>query len=384
MLYALAIKNLLRRKSRTLISILGIAIGIAMIVSLVSISEGIQSTVQDSISKIQGISVMQKGAIDQILSSVDESYADKISQLRGVRAVSPEVFAMASTVEGREIVFRMGAGPPGVVIGIYPKTYEDLKSAGYTTNIIEGRFFKSDSEKSKVVIGKNIASKYNKRVNQRLRIDGESFKIIGVFESGSNMIDNFIVMHIDDARDLFNLPENSVNSFMVDPSNPAQSDELAKYINRKFSKLHASTSQEFAKQFGETFSVISLFTLAVSSVAAIVGGLGIANTMLMSVIERTKEIGVLKSVGWYSSDVLKLILFESIMISVIGLIVGVGIGSFVALYIFPTFMNMPALINLELLLLATGFSIGLGLLGGIYPAYKAANMSPLEAFRGGD
>lgn len=354
-----------------------------MIISLVSVSEGIQSTFQETMSKMQGIYVMEKGAIDQIFSQVDESYADKLAQLRGVREVSPEVFGMASSIEGEDVEVRIGGGmPSGTTIGLYPESYENLKTAGYSTNIVEGRFFRSNSETGKVVLGRTIAEDYNKRVNQRFTINGEDFKIIGVFDSGSKMIDRIMVMHIDDARDLFNLPEDIVNDFLVDPDNPSRADELAEYIDRKFSELQANSAQEFAKQFGEAFSTISLFTLIISSIAAIVGGLGIANTMLMSVVERTKEIGVLKSVGWYSWDVLKLILFESIIISLIGLVLGFFMGWFVSFYVLPNFLNITPVINSEILLIATSFSIGLGIFGGVYPAYKAATMSPLNAFRG--
>ncbi|MCS4542239.1 MAG: ABC transporter permease [Euryarchaeota archaeon] len=387
-MYQLAFKNLLRRKSRTLLALLGIAIGIAMIVSLVSISEGVKARTSEFTRTLGiNIEIVQRDA-SQSSSEIDMDIIGKVEAIPGITAAAPEVYANVD-IKGVQIErVRMGMGPPRAsnritLVGIDPVREQMIE--GFPTKIIEGRLF----EKGKTgisVIGKALADATNKKVGDDITITADekeyTFTIIGIYETGSPLQDNFIVIPLKEAQKIKGFKSDSISVILAKPASPELVDTLARKIKVLVSGVEPRYTRQMTEQISTFTGQMELMTWVIAGIAAIIGGIGVANTMLMSVIERTREIGVLKAVGWYSSDVLKLILLESLIISAFGATAGLGIGALFTFYllpaVFPSFMR--PLITLDLLLEAVAFALVLGLTGGLYPAMRAARMSPIQAF----
>jgi len=189
-------------------------------------------------------------------------------------------------------------------------------------------------------------------------------------------------MNIADARNLTNLPDDKINSFTVFLVDPSKDKQIAKLIELKFSKdLEAFTQADLAQQFESIIGNLRFMAIAVALISSIVAGIGIANTILMSVLERFKEIGALKAVGWDNGSIMKMILYEALFLGIIGGIIGILLGFTVDVIIANTF-NLRYFISPTLLVLTFGFAVLLGVFSGLYPAYKASRLSPIEALRG--
>ena len=167
----------------------------------------------------------------------------------------------------------------------------------------------------------------------------------------------------------------------VKVSKPGTEEEVAKRINLTVPGAEARSSEVMSEQVGEFLGIIEKVTWAISALAAIVGGVGITNTMLMSVIERTKEIGVFKAVGWSNSDVMRIILVEGLLLGFLGGVIGVFLGFVALIVVQDQVPGFAGQITPLLIAEAMGFAMSLGVIGGIYPAYRAANLDPVVALK---
>ncbi len=385
-MYRLAIKSLLRRKTRTALSVLGIAVGIAMIVCLVSISEGMRlKTLEFSNLVGDSIFVVKEDLMGSPTSSeIDADVVEKLEKIPGVDVAAALViveveikgYQSASAAYGFNFIY---------IAGIEPEK-EKIIQFGTRRKLIAGRLFSKD-EKGAAVIGSVIASELNKNVGDTLDVyrKGEkyTFDIVGIYETGTKEEDEEIYINLKEAQDMKGLPKSRISAVDVKPTNAEYAEELARKIKFMVAGVDASYAKQMMEQLSDFVKTIELTTWIIAGVSAFVGGIGIANTMVMSVMEQTKEIGVLKAVGWYSRDVMKLILLEAILISVIGAVVGTLIGAIITFFILPTFLTgfISPVITPRLLVSAVSFALFLGLLGGILPARSAARMDPVIAFR---
>jgi len=185
-------------------------------------------------------------------------------------------------------------------------------------------------------------------------------------------------MPIDKAREILGVKSDKVTGFYVEVMDPTQDQLIAKKIEARLGNVEARTTKEFASQFMGMLSNVDSFLWVVSIIAVVVGALGIINTMLMSVRERTKEFGVLKAVGWTSEDVLKLVMIESFLVGIGGAIFGIKLG-LVVVEIAKPLLGLPLAVTPGLAFEATAFAIIVGLIGGIYPAWEASKLDPIQA-----
>lgn len=365
-------KNILRRKARTFLSLLGIMIGVAAIVALVGISNGLRSNALDVMSTLTGDITVTKSGNILATETMDESVMDKIKDIKGVKYVAPVVI-----IPEKEIETGKGIGS-FEVYGIDPVAEKLIGTAA--TEIKEGRALEAN-DRYKMIVGSAYAKMKNLKVGSKVTFYDKQFEIVGITETGNYIMDQMRAIPIDVAREVARLDPRTIHMVRVKVEKPGTEKEVALRINLIVPNVEATTSSEQTEQISNFMDTIRTMTWAISAVAAIVGGIGIMNTMLMSVIERTKEIGIFKAVGWSNTDTLKMILLEGFLLGFFGGILGV-IGGKLATMIFASLLaQFQADITLTLVGEAMLFAVSLGVIGGIYPAYRAASIDPIEALR---
>jgi putative ABC transport system permease protein len=256
----------------------------------------------------------------------------------------------------------------------------EVRFSSASWDIIDGRPLRS-SDQYNAMAGVILADQLDLNVGETIEYLGEEFKIIGILTFGNTLLDQAYYINIKTAREIAHRPSDYVNMIRVKVSKPGTEEEVAKRINLTIPGVEARSSEVMSEQVGEFLTIIEQVTWAISALAAIVGGVGIANTMLMSVIERTKEIGVLKAVGWSSADVMKTVLMEGLILGFLGGVIGILLGFMAVIVVQNQVPAFAGEITLLLIVEAMVFAMSLGVIGGIYPAYRAANLNPVVALK---
>ena len=374
----LSFSNLFRRKTRTFLSVSGIAIGVAAIIVLVSLVDGFTSEFDEVISQLRGIMVIEKDAADVVFSHLDESFGPELESIPGVRAVIPEIWALPESVDDEAV--GLGASVPPQVYGLDIQKYFSSNAKGWINELEKGTQIGS-SDTGYVLIGRKIASDYGKFVGSTIKINGKSFRVKGILEGDSEAVSTIMAMNLSDARDITSFGNNEVTSFFVILNDVSADKRVASLIELKYpDDLMTLTQADISAQFDSIVGNLRLLAIAVAIISSIVAGIGIMNTILMSVLERFKEIGALKSVGWTSSNITRMIMYEAAFLGMIGGVLGILMG-FGIDWLLAAAAGIKYLITPGLLVWSFGFAVTLGLIAGIYPAYYASRLDPIEALR---
>jgi putative ABC transport system permease protein len=320
-------QNLLTRPLRTFLALVGLSVPILGVLGLFSVSEGLRNLVGDTLNQIKGVMVLRDGVPTPVFSLLPASVGDRLRAIPGVRAVAPEVWALSPPIENISLIPRnmkqliqrtnVSSMMDAIVIqGQDIAAHKPLKSAVYPHALKEGRFLQvSDQGTRNAVISKKIAGDHKdaagkpKKAGDSLKIGSETFTIIGVYETGSFLLDNVIVMDIGTARRILSVADDKVSSYYVEADDPTEIDKVAESIETQVTdpQLDARSMTEFAANFGNLMGQLDTFLLMTVSLALIVGVVGIINTMLMSTTERFVEFGVLRTNGWSRGNVLTLV-----------------------------------------------------------------------------
>jgi putative ABC transport system permease protein len=366
-----SLKNLKRRKMRTSLAILGIALGVMLITSLLFIMDGLESSITGSLELLSGnLIIQEEGSIDQTLSIVNASLIENLRNNTDIEVISPEIY-VARTLPG-------GAGQRLITLIGVTDSYSEIVSPTY---IKFGTFF-NETDSGKIILGSKLAKQRDLEVGDVFPIDSTPFDVTGIFETNT-LADSFIALiPIEDARDLRNLSEDQISVIEVKPVDPDKADEIRSYVESNFEDYEVVFPEDLVEEATEIMGTLRNTVWLVSAIAVLIGGIGIANAMLMSVMERTPEIGLLKATGWRNIDVAYSVLIEAFGIGVIGGLIGLLLGMVAA----QTAQNIiPALtvrLTLTTILESLVFGVGLSLGSGVYPAVKAARLSPIRAIRG--
>lgn len=389
-----SVKSMTQRKARAGLTLLGIIIGIAVIVAMVSIGEGMQASIQKQLDKMGAdkISIFPPGGFAPQLGAPREfsPFREKelleIQRIAGVKSAAPH-FWKGVTLEYRnekKEVTVMGDSDEGI---------ELWRNAGFY-EIEKGRFYRS-RETGVVMLGYRASKDLFDReisIGSEVKVNRKKFRVVGIMkEYGDKVGDEGVYMPIDVARNLFNTP-NEITAIFVVAENEKIVDSVAARIEDHLEKLRGGkdfeilTTRELAEQISRITSIITFVLGGIASVSIIVGGIIVMNTMLMSVLERTREIGVMKATGATNLIVLKVFLVESSLVGFLGGIAGVILGAGVSkiihmvgkFYLGASFMT---LISKELVLGVLVFSMIIGSLSGLYPAWRASRLDPVEALR---
>lgn len=387
MYYTLAARNLTKRKLRTFLSALGIMIGVAMILSLVSVSEGLKKTTDEFANSVGAtIYIVAEGTFGPpSTSNLDIETMEEIEKIPGVLIAAPQILVIGTVEEYNRAGGIFGGRRNTVgLVGVDPDKERRLSSQ--YTKMVAGRFIRPD-EKGGAVIGRVLSSSLNKKIGDSIEFDynGEKteYDIVGIYESAGGETSDNIVVPFSEAQKAGNLPKYRINAIHVLPTNQGQTENL----ERKIKLLIANTDPSYARAFVSTLSTftstLQIVTWVIAGIAAFIGGVGILNTMIMSVMEQTKEIGILKAVGWQNGDVMKMIVAESLGISIVGAGMGLAIGFFATQIALPQVFKgaLSPVLTLQTVVLAIAFALFLGAVGGYIPARKAASLEPVEAFR---
>ena len=359
-------RNLWRRRGRTLLSATGIGIGVGTLVMLGGLTKGMIEEMNGLAgSGGQGsITLMQANVADLEFSTLDESMVSRIRAMPGVKSVSPMLIGFLSTPEMP--MFLLG--------GIDPNS---AAMAHY--KLVAGRYVQRPNE---IVLGKTAARNLKLDLGDTVTLYNNRYQIVGIVQTGVAMEDGAGMLALREAQRLLGRPR-SVSFIFVDVKAAAEAEAVRSAIAGRFSDVQASLSSEFA-QDSDQMAQMEAMTNAISLLALLVAGIVVANTMFMSIYERTREIGTLRALGWSSRRILAQVVQESLLLclvaGVLGSVLGVamlwgitkipGVEAFIKMA-----WDVPATLRAILL------SMLVGLLAGLYPAWRASRLRPVEALR---
>jgi len=365
------LKNLLGRKVRTLLTMFGIAVGVAAVVALGALADGfVQGYGALSGGSGADLLVVQDDALDIVFSAVDQDLETTIAGIPGVEEVSEMLYTFAAT-DGAPYFIVYGYDPDGFAIDHF--------------KIVEGEQLSRQSLRhggKPLLLGRAAADDLDLGVGDTFRLYESKYRIVGIYETGAPFEDGAAVVLLEDAQAISGKPRR-VNAFLLRVRDGTDIAALRQRIEQQFPNLTATTSSDFAEE-QDMLQYISVFTWVVSLVALLIGGIGVMNTMLMSVQERIREFGVLRAVGWRPGRVLRMVLGEALVLSVLGGAIGelMGIGAVRAVENVPVISTMfPGEFSAKLLLQGIGVALGLGLIGGALPAVHASRQTPAQAMR---
>jgi len=397
-----ALESLSANKLRAALTILGIVIGVAAVIAMLAVGTGAQDTVLGSISGIgTNLLFVFQGNFQQDVRNEQPLTLGDVEALADVFQ-APHIESVAPIVSGNITVSYEGESTGVEVNGVTPE-YESVRNYG----LLEGSFINDDhvnGRASVVLLGPEVADKlFDRRefiVGETIRIDGAPFRVIGVLEpkgGGSfGSQDNVVLVPITTARvRLLNRERDHVDVIFaqaVDAASvPLANEEIAQILRtRHRTELGADdftifTQEDFLTVAGTITNVFTIFLGGIAAISLLVGGIGIMNIMLVSVTERTKEIGLRKAVGARKKDILVQFLTESILLSLFGGIIGIIFGWIISAVVgrIASASGTPfsPTVGIDAILLATIFSTAVGLFFGIYPANRAAGLEPVEALR---
>ncbi len=399
--FFLAIKNLRRRKLRSWLTILGIFIGIAAVVSLISLGQGLQDYIDEQFEMLgkDKIIIQPKGTFGapgsgtSIAARLTEDDLKTIKGVRGVEKVSSMILKIGKIEFKNEVKFQFISGMP-------QDEEKELIQDTQSIKVEKGRDLKK-RDNNGVIVGSYYPEKkvFSEKVDLRdkITIEGKEFRVIGILESiGNPGDDSSLIITLDAIKELYDTKGEV--SMIIAKSSPGQdvpsvSERIEKELRRNRNEqqgqetFQVQTSEQLLETFSNIFAVVQAVFVGIAAISLVVGGIGIMNTMYTSVLERTKEIGTMKAVGAKNSDVLLIFLFESGMLGLvgglIGLILGIGIAKLVeiiaAQQLGTTFLqaSFPLILVLGSLL----FSFIVGSLSGALPAIQASRLKPADALR---
>ena len=369
---SLILKNPFRKKSRAALAIVGISIGIATIVLLGAITTGLVDGVDNQL-RVGGSDFVVTGktyssSMSTGTEEINESWISTINNISGVKSVAG-VYISEIYINPQEMI-----NYP--LVGLNSKDVAFMDAA-----IPKGRLY--DDSKDEIILGKLGSEEFNKSVNDFITLKGKEYKIVGIFETGNPNFDYCAIGGLNNVQTLAGGSDNNnITMIYAKLDKGADIEKVRKTIENKYKdNITVVTSINDLESIANTLNTINAATWGISLLAIIVGAIGIINTMVTAVFERTREIGVLKAIGWKNSKILIMILGESLVLTIAAGIVGslIGIGAAELINFSGMMSPNSTVLSITPFIQAFGVAIIVGLIGGFYPAWRATRLQPTEA-----
>ncbi|MGB8647661.1 MAG: ABC transporter permease [Anaerolineae bacterium] len=363
--------NILRHKGRTTLTVIGIVIGIFAITVMGSMTEYFNVMIDNAMKMAaKSISVAPKGGLHSLLTDGDRRAVERVA---GVKAVFP--FTAGSLDPGGNIQF----GPPPTVYGLPPEYFDYDK-----TDLSRGRLL-DRGDQYVAIIGVKIAKNKNLDLGGTLRWRDHDFSVIGIIQETQTAPDNWVMVPIDVARHVMAQP-TLISGMYVFPNNLQDADAVVNQIKTQVDTVKVQTLEEQLAAVRQALVIFNAILLSGAIISSIVGGLAVINTMIMSVNERTREIGLKKAIGATDGEIIREYVGEAALIGLLGGAVGLGLGAGMTRLLNAALGNSLGgsdlfLLTPRLALVAVGFAVFLGSAAGLYPAWSAARLNPVDALR---
>jgi putative ABC transport system permease protein len=420
--FRLALNMLFHSKLRSWLTIIGIVIGVAAVVAIISIGEGMRLelesrlgglgadliTVSPGASRAMGFLMVGPsgggGGNRQFTSSFsedDETENLTVKDINVIKSVG-NVAVVVGAVSGRGDAYYLGEKASVSIQGVEPLGWNEI-----TTSELETGRFLTPSDYNSVVVGSSLANDMFKQplaINRMITIEGKSFKIVGILqESGSSMggsgNDNAVIMPIDAARDLLDdVGDEEFDSITVKVDDEDFVEDTAAAIDERLmvtrhaterTKDYTVSSMKATQEtISSTMESAMLFLAAIAMVSLLVGAIGIANTMFTTVLEKTRDIGIMKAIGARNSDIMSIFLMNSALVGIVGGLIGIAVGSAASLLLgaggalpMTRMMGMGTVVTPQILAYGLLIAIGVSIGAGVIPAYRASRLRPVDALR---
>lgn len=395
----------LHSKLRSWLTITGIVIGVAAVIAIVSIGEGMQQSLNAQLNALGGDIVTISpgfergggmfgmrgggGSSGGAQATTKEIVLGR-SDLQALKGI-PDISLIDTNIRGSVDISYLGKTGKVSVTGVDQRIWSQIT----TSKIKTGRMLDS-ADQNVIVIGGRLASSYFAQpvgINKMVTINGSVFRVVGILDDQSNSV----YMPIQMAYQVIADKKNDIyDTFIVKIRNEDQLDEvitkiedklmIARHVTQNKKDFSVSSRKEMQQARADTMNSMNAFLLAIAAVSLIVGSIGIANTMFTSVLEKTKEIGIMKAIGARNPDILLIFLFNAGFIGLVGGLIGVILGTILSGFLPALVGNLPlvrgtTIVSLNSIIMALSVSVTVGILAGIIPAYQASKLKPVDALR---
>lgn len=396
----ISIDSIISNRARAILTTLGIVIGISAVITMLSLGQGAQSSILEEVQGLGSNTItviplsggfgnfQSQGSLQRFLTNnLDYDVVNKLNnevKFREIEAVSPEINSSYEVSYRSQTEF----------LSVYGITEEFFTVR--TVETIVGRKFTVEDDlglRKVAILGPDSARKLfgeSDPIGNSVKVDGLNFTVIGITESKNSNYDDRVYIPYNSAAFLL-IGERNPNQIAVKVNDAELLDSVAVKIESELMEFYRVEDEEDATFtvitsndiISLTSSITSIFTALLASIASIslvVGGIGIMNIMLVSVTERTKEIGLRKAIGAKESAIRQQFLIEAVVLTLVGGFIGITLGIFFGIFL-GSLANIPAQISWQSILLATSVSAIIGLVFGYYPAYRASKLNPIDALR---
>ncbi|HDQ59852.1 MAG TPA: ABC transporter permease [Candidatus Woesearchaeota archaeon] len=386
--------NLSRRKTRSILNFISISIGIAAVVTMIFVGMGLQTSVEDQFSQIgmDKIYVMPGGGVFGLGgTTLNDNDLKIVKNTAGVKEAGAMTYLLAKVTYKDEMFYLWVAG--------LDLESMSLVEEAQSIDLVEGRNFKKGDNRKVIVTylireGEIFSSEI--KPGKTIEIEGIKFEVIGSIDKiGSPDDDSALWILLEDSQNVFNI-KDEYNFILVQTLQGQNTSKVAERISENLRKAHGlkegdedfavQTSEELQKSFGQILSILIIVLTGIAAISLFVGGVGTMNVMYTSVLERTKEIGILKAVGAKRFDIMSIFVLESGFLGLVGGVFGIIVGtglSYIVGYIAEAanfgFLKVTFRIDLALAVLA--FSFLIGVVAGYLPAKRAADLKPVDSLR---
>jgi len=398
--FRISFSSFKNRKLRTALTLLGIFIGIALLITLMSLGTGLENFITDQFEQMGSDKLMIMPGSSMFGSAVEgieltKKDLEAVERTQGVEAVTGALIKIAAVQHKDETTYTWVLGTP-----MDTKSWEIFESMSSALKIESGRKI-TDKDTSKVNIGIDVATDkklFDKgaKLGSKIAIEGKEFEVVGIFgRIGNPQDDSQIYLPMDVARDLFDEPDK-YDMFVAQTKEGENPDKVAERVKKNLRKARdvkeneedftIQSSEQLLESFGTILAVIQAVLIGLATISLLVGGVGIANTMYTSILERTREIGAMKAIGAKTTDIALLFIIESGLIGLGAGLVGVVIGALISLGIqsaihMAGYSMLNVNLSFSLLLGGLAFAFVFGIVSGLIPAIKASRLKPVDALR---